>query len=248
MPRRGRRITRVLAGGAVGLALLAVALVAGFQWLTSTDPFEGDYVERCGSCHGERLEGSALGPPLIGGALKHGDSVGELSASIAQGFPQSGMPAWSDTLSAAEIQSLAIYVAERRVDRRFTDFRVDAPLHVPEGIVSSELHDFRVETVATGLEPWPFSLAALPDGRLLVTEKHRGLGLVSADGTLQRIEGTPRTLGVGLEIMSSSTASAGCSTWRSTPTTRTTAGSTCTTPTSARTAAIASPTRSYRAR
>jgi len=197
-----RRLVRI-AAGALGIATLALVGI-GFALFraASRDPFVAIYHEHCSVCHGEQLEGAAQGTPLVG-TLAHGDSVDELSRSIARGSPQRGMPAWEATLDPGTIRSLAIYIAERRDDRRFTDFKVDKPLHVPQGTIDSELHDFRIETLATGLDPLPYSIAPLPDGRILVTEKKRGLRIVSPDGTLSPlIEGTPETFGYGIEIHS----------------------------------------------
>lgn len=50
-------------------------------------------------------------------------------------------------------------------------------------IVASEQADFLVQEVATGLEN-PWSLAFLPDGRMLVTERPGRLRLISSDGEL----------------------------------------------------------------
>jgi glucose/arabinose dehydrogenase len=201
MPRRSvrRRVLQVLAG-LIGLLLVAiVGVLLYIRWATSRDPFEPVYAKNCAVCHGEQLEGAPQGTPLAGAPLKHGDSVEEIERSIAAGFPERGMPAWSTTMSAAEIQSLAIYIAERRLDHRFTDFKVDDPLTLPEGVVASELHGFRVEPVAEGLDPLPYSIALLPDGRILVTEKKRGLRIVSPDGESTVIQGTPDT-GFGLQV------------------------------------------------
>lgn len=190
---------QVLAGLG-GLLLVAVVGVMLFiRWATSHDPFEPVYAENCAVCHGTQLEGAAQGPALAGALLTHGDSVEAIERSIAAGFPERGMPAWSATLGAAEIRSLAIYIAERRVERRFTEFKVDAPLILPDGIVASERHGFRVETVAEGLDPLPYSIALLPDGRILVTEKKRGLRVVSPDGTSTLVTGTPDT-GFGVKL------------------------------------------------
>lgn len=157
------------------------------------DPFVALYDEKCSVCHGENLEGTPLGTPLLASSLIHGDSVDEISKSIAGGFPVRGMPAWSSTLNEAQIRSLAIYITERRVDRRFTDFKVDAPLVIPVGTIRSEQHSFRIETVVSGLHPLPYSIAPLPDGRILVTEKTQGLRMISADGEpSELIQGTPK--------------------------------------------------------
>jgi glucose/arabinose dehydrogenase len=57
---------------------------------------------------------------------------------------------------------------------------------------SSEQHDFRVVTLVEGLEH-PWSIAFLPDGRILVTERARRLRIVSQDFTLdpRPVEGLP---------------------------------------------------------
>ncbi len=61
-----------------------------------------------------------------------------------------------------------------------------------DGVVKSELHDVKVTVVTAGLEH-PWSLAFLPDGRMLVTERRGRLRLVAADGTLdpQPVTGLP---------------------------------------------------------
>ena len=185
------------------LGVVVIGFVFFIRWAMQTDPFFAVYDESCSVCHGEELEGTPLGMPLIGVELIHGDSVAEIHRSIANGFPQRGMPAWRDALSTAQIQSIAIYISERRVDRRFTDFKVDAPLSIPQGIVKGELHDFRLEVVATDLDPLPYSIAPLPDGRILLTEKKLGLSIISRDGKQSElIGGTPETYGYSIEIMS----------------------------------------------
>ncbi len=167
------------------------------------DPLAPVYDENCAVCHGENLEGTTLGTPLVGVELRHGSSVPELARSIADGIPGSAMPAWAKTLGATEIQGLAILISERRAAYSRTDFKIEAPPEMPEGVVESEAHRFRVEPFVTGLDPWPFSIAPLPDGRILVTEKRRGLRVVSADGQLEApIEGTPPAHDDGFTILS----------------------------------------------
>jgi glucose/arabinose dehydrogenase len=60
---------------------------------------------------------------------------------------------------------------------------------------ASERHAFRVEVLTTGLER-PWSLAFLPDGRMLVTERPGRLRIVARDGTLdpQPVTGLPASL------------------------------------------------------
>jgi glucose/arabinose dehydrogenase len=174
----------------LSLATIAVRLEqAGAQ---QQDPFVAVYADSCAVCHGENLEGAAQGTPLVGVDLRHGDSIAAISQSIGTGFPQTGMPAWAQTLDTVRIQRLAIYISEKRSELGYTDFKVAAPLAIPEGTVTSEEHDFRIETVTEGLDALPYSMAPLPDGRILVTEKTRGLRIVSPDGDLSElVRGTP---------------------------------------------------------
>ena len=187
--RRVLGITLLAIGGVV---LAGVGIVAYFFVTAVTvDPFEVAYEENCSVCHGENLEGTGQGTPLVGVEFRHGDTVEEISASIANGSPAQGMPGWSQILPEPEIRKLAIYISERRSDLS-RDLKVGMPLEIPGETVRSALHDFRIETVATGFDPLPYSIAPLPDGRFLLTEKKRGLSIVSADGVQSPlIEGTP---------------------------------------------------------
>jgi glucose/arabinose dehydrogenase len=53
--------------------------------------------------------------------------------------------------------------------------------------------DYRLETVATGLN-WPWSVAQLPDGAFLLTQRSGQVLLLGADGARQILSGTPPTL------------------------------------------------------
>lgn len=165
------------------------------------DPFATPYQELCSDCHGESLEGTGQGTPLAGVDLMHGDSIDALIRSIGDGFAETGMPAWSEALDADAIRRLAIFVAEQRAALQYTDFRVAAPPLVPDGVVTSEAQSFRVEIVAEGLDPLPYSIGPLLDGRILVTEKTRGLRVVSPDGAISElIRGTPEVFDDGFEL------------------------------------------------
>jgi glucose/arabinose dehydrogenase len=157
-----------------------------------SDGFIKQFNEQCAVCHGENLQGAALGTPLVGVTLRHGDSVKEIAKSIASGFPETGMPAWSETLNESQMWNLALYVAEQRQGTTILDKRAGIPLVIPAGTIESERHAFRIEVIADGLDPMPFSIEPLPDGRILLSERMRGLSIISTDGIQSKpIDGTP---------------------------------------------------------
>jgi glucose/arabinose dehydrogenase len=150
------------------------------------------YEKECAVCHGESLQGAAQGPPLVGTPLSHGASLEELAHSTRAGFPDRGMPGWAPVLSSDQIHALALFIAERRAGTDITDFRYSAPLRIPEEPWASEHYRLAIDTIIAGLAPLPFSIAPLPDGRILLTEKMRGLSIVSATGDQSPlIQGTP---------------------------------------------------------
>jgi glucose/arabinose dehydrogenase len=159
-----------------------------------TDRYATTYLSLCAVCHGENLEGAAQGTPLAGVDLAHGDSVDEIAESVANGFPERGMPEWSRTLSEVEIRNVALFISEARSDLNYNDFNYSTAFTIPEGEIPTEKHTFVLETVIDGLDPLPFSIAPLPDGRILLSEKKRGLSIISTDGAQSPyIEGAPRT-------------------------------------------------------
>lgn len=154
--------------------------------------FGGVFSENCAVCHGERLEGTALGTPLVGVDLIHGDSMETLIAGITDGYPEEGMPAWSAVFTAEQVKSLALWISENRGGMLYSEFNITRELEIPTETLKTEQYDIRLETVIDGLDPLPYSIAPLPDGRILLTEKMRGLRIISAKGEKSDlIEGTP---------------------------------------------------------
>ena len=156
-----------------GIAACGIEEVEGFERL---------YHRHCAVCHGADLQGAAQGTPLVGIDLAYGAGIDNIARSIAAGMPDRGMPAWSETLSETQIRSLAIFISEERTNTTFADFRIETPLVVPTEAVRTSLHDFRLEVVSDGLDPLPYAIAPLPDGRILLTEKMRGLVSVAQLG------------------------------------------------------------------
>ena len=66
------------------------------------------YADRCAGCHGAKGEG-AFGPDLTASSYKYGRDLTAVRESIAKGRPKS-MPAFSGSLTEAEINSLADHI------------------------------------------------------------------------------------------------------------------------------------------
>ena len=147
------------------------------------DSFIKQFNTNCAGCHGEDLQGAAQGVPLVGVDLKNGSSVPEIATAIANGSPQQGMPAWSETFSEQKIWNLALYIAEQRQGTTILDKRDSIPVVIPTDYLTTEKAAFRIEPVAEGLDAMPFSIEPLPDGSILVSERMRGLRIVYGDGS-----------------------------------------------------------------
>jgi glucose/arabinose dehydrogenase len=146
------------------------------------------YMTSCASCHGDKLQGGSA-PSMLDDEWTHGGDDASLARSIHDGFPEKGMPAWSPALTNEQIRSLVIFIREQRAHA----LRANTTFTKPQDdvTVSSDLHRYRVQTwVNEIVEPW--SLAFLPDGRALATEKRGNLLVIekgAKTGTIVR--GTP---------------------------------------------------------
>ncbi|MEL6356493.1 MAG: PQQ-dependent sugar dehydrogenase, partial [Bacteroidota bacterium] len=166
--------------------------------LKQPDPFREVYVTHCKSCHGGDLRGASLGPALVGRELTYGESNAALISSIKNGYPLTGMPSFTHALSEVEIKRLAIMINEQRLGYSMRDYKFEIPLKISDESIKTEQHSFRLETIATNLDPWPYSIALLPDGRILLTEKTKGLRIIEIDGTVSdHIVGTPKAYNDG---------------------------------------------------
>ncbi len=192
----------------------AVALVVSLPVPSSaaSEDVTQVWADTCASCHGAELTGGQA-KSLLDDEWSFGGDDASLAESIGSGRAEAGMPPFGGGLSEQEIRALVIFIREQRKQHE----RDQTTFAAPEGdtVVMSEKHAFRLETVVDGLEiPW--SIAFLPDGRMLITEKAGRLRVVQ-EGRLvpEPIAGTPEVWPGG---------QGGSSTWRSTPSTRRTAG------------------------
>ena len=165
---------------------LCFAAIAAAQKV-KVDALYGNY---CSGCHGAKFEGGQ-GGSLVDGKWKHGGSDAEIFKSIAKGNPDFGMTPWEGILSDEQIRSLVIFIQEKEKQTRVKG--MEFPVPKPDQVTTTELHDYRIETlVESGLKN-PWAIAFLPDGRRLVTEKAGNLRFITAEGALDpvAIEGLP---------------------------------------------------------
>ena len=154
------------------------------------DTLAAIYDEQCAVCHGMDMEGAAQGSSLLLDTLQGGDDIASLFSSIAEGDPARGMPAWQAILSDTLIRSLALMIREKRSRPRSENRSGRGKLpEIPTVGIATELHSYRLETVAEGLLH-PYAIAPLPDGRILATERTQGLKVWS-DAESRLITGTP---------------------------------------------------------
>lgn len=186
----------------ITVVAIAVAGLLYYWWETGElDLYVPMFRSNCAECHSSDLRGTEHGPALIDTELKYGDTVADLINSIANRHEGTQSDNFKDTLSEVDIKGLAIFIGERRLGQRFTDFRFDTKINLPDQPLSTEEHGFRIEAFATGLDPMSFSIEPLPGGSFLLTEKERGLTIISAEGVQSDlIAGTPQT-GSSINVM-----------------------------------------------
>jgi cytochrome c553 len=187
VPERVSQAVRPVVVLVLGACALALAVGGPARSAASRDVTE-TWADTCASCHGAKLAGGQAAS-LLDGEWSFGGDDASLAESIRGGREDAGMPAFGKALSEDEIRTLVIFIRERRTEYE----RDQTTFAQPKGdtIVDSEKHAFRLETVVDGLEiPW--SVAFLPDGRMLVTEKEGRLRVVE-EGRLvpEPIAGTP---------------------------------------------------------
>lgn len=161
------------------ISLLTVA------WLLPTidaAPKIGElYNSYCLNCHGADMEGGSA-PSMLDEEWRYGRDDAVLADVIREGRIDAGMPAFGELLSGEEIRAMVILIREKNARAR--------PEPVPEvlddRVFRSELHDFRLETVVDDLKiPW--SLAFLPDGDWLVSERPGTLLRINPEAGTRRV-------------------------------------------------------------
>lgn len=137
------------------------------------------YAQNCVSCHGEGLAGGSASSMLDDDWITDARDRA-LYDAIHYGLEDLGMPAYEGGLSEAESWALVVYIRELRAEPRREARGSSEPDDA--GVYTTQHHDYKIETVAEGLER-PWAIDFLPDGTVLVTERQGTLRLI-VDGQL----------------------------------------------------------------
>ena len=162
-----------------------------FQTREAREPSKLAFQEHCASCHGVDLKGTVGGPSLIDRPLSIIDDYQILIDAMRGGDEVPPSHDWRDTLPPKMLKAIALYINERQQQYVSTaaSYGFDPK---PAANVASTHHDFALARVSL-LQSRPYGMTALPDGRLIVAEKTRGLSLIERDGQQgEVVAGTPR--------------------------------------------------------
>lgn len=164
--------SRPVPSGLLSTSLLAaVFALAGLASASAqqfrTGQVADSYAKNCASCHGANLQGGSA-PSMLDDLWNHGGDNESLARSIRDGIPDKGMPPWGQVMEDKDIRAMVIYLQEMRT--KFKNGQITFPAPADSMTVQSELHAYRIDTWVGQLEE-PYSLAFLPAGRAIVTEK-----------------------------------------------------------------------------
>ncbi|CAA6690577.1 MULTISPECIES: PQQ-dependent sugar dehydrogenase [unclassified Lentimonas] len=169
----------------VACCLLPIALFG--QNRIGTGEVQELFNQHCASCHGENLEGGQASSLLVGDWQQINEQLTFMDY-VRNGNLEMGMPPFGSLLSDAQVRSLEIYIQEMRQKK---EREGQALVSVAEGVYSAGGYRFRVETMVDALA-LPWSVAFLPDGGLLITERAGALRVARAGVLSEPISGTPK--------------------------------------------------------
>jgi glucose/arabinose dehydrogenase len=177
----GQVVRVALLGGVLGFASTAIQAQPARN-------IPALYKELCANCHGADLRGGSA-RSLAEGNWNYGSDDATIARLIRDGDVEKGMPSFKAALSEAEIRAMVVLMREMVAQAKSATNMIAKP--IDGEIVTSAEHKFRLRSVAENLET-PWSIAFLPDDRILVTELPGRLRVIER-GQLrpEPVRGTP---------------------------------------------------------
>ncbi|MFB6341886.1 PQQ-dependent sugar dehydrogenase [Saccharicrinis sp. FJH62] len=151
-------------------------LLSCFSDIKAVKKAEDNYNNYCMGCHGPAKE------KFVNKEWIYGKEHEEVFYSVKYGREEMGMPSFEAAFSDDEIDAMVNYLLEKNNDN-------DKILTSDKMIISSEVQNFYVDTVISGLSV-VWGMTWLPDGNMLITERS-GTLYRFANNELITIEGLP---------------------------------------------------------
>ncbi len=130
------------------------------------------FSEHCQGCHGQTSN------DFVNHQWKYGNSQKQIIASITNGTPENGMPAYNKTFTTKEIELLADYILNDIENQQTATTSI------------AKTPDVKLETIATGLQiPWAIEVTA--DGTIFFTERQGTLSYIKPGGRPISVSGIP---------------------------------------------------------
>jgi len=143
------------------------------------------YAEYCAGCHGEKMEA------FVDRRWKYGTTKEAISASIANGSIDFGMPAYRGIIKEKDIDRMAELMVSYIKD--VDQYKMKRPAN---NVFKSQGMTIVLDTIAADMRsPWGFT--QLPDGNYLITDITGVLYLVDQHRNKTVIKNTPKVLDEG---------------------------------------------------
>lgn len=164
----------------------------GYSLLASPEALESakyasakkNYLTYCASCHGPEVS------TFVDRKWLHGKDAKSLSKSIQTGWPDNGMPSFSETFSEEEVNELASYMLTALEIRESYDHPVIEKSNTTTLSFQEEGISLRAVPILTDLER-PWGMEVTQDGTLFVTERKGTLTKRLPNGQIIPIKNVP---------------------------------------------------------